>query len=64
MGLRENTFKEEYRTGDIDLVEVFYRPCLKKSVRPNAANATSCVISRMACSSSISDLQSYEFSLS
>jgi superfamily II DNA or RNA helicase len=37
MGLRENTFKEEYRTGDIDLVEVFYRPCLKKSVRYDRA---------------------------
>jgi|SaaInlLV_10m_DNA_4_1040232.scaffolds.fasta_scaffold32830_1 hypothetical protein len=32
MGLRENTFKEEYRTGEIDLVEKFYRLCLKNAV--------------------------------
>jgi len=35
--LRLNEFKEEYRTGEIDLVKEFYQPCLKNSIRYDRA---------------------------
>ena len=37
MNLRLNDFKEEYRTGERDLVKEFYRPCLSNSVRYDRA---------------------------
>jgi len=37
MSLRSNHFKEEYRTGEVDLVKEFYSPCLQESIRYDRA---------------------------
>ncbi len=37
MGLCSNSYREEYRTGEIDLVKEFYRPCLHNSIRYDRA---------------------------
>ena len=37
MNLRSHKYKEEYRTGEVDLIKEFYRPCLQNSNRYDRA---------------------------